>query len=124
MIHFFKNILNTLNSPSPSRDDTFISDSSPESIINHCKTSKRAQVKNSKKAQPNKGKDCKNTIDEVCKENFHRPIQQRNVAGKSLLLRTHNYNNVQESCIGLPNEYNIIQHLGNKKMLRRTIFIW
>ena len=34
------------------RDDTCTSDSSPESNLKDCKTSKRASVKNCKKAQP------------------------------------------------------------------------
>ena len=41
--------------------------------------------------------------------------QQRNVAGKLLLLRTREYNRVQQSCMGWPNEYNIIQHRGKQK---------
>ena len=41
--------------------------------------------------------------------------QQRNVAGKLLLLRTREYNRVQQSCMGWPNEYNIIQHCGKQQ---------
>ena len=36
-------------------------------------------------------------------------------AGKLLLLPTHEYNRVQQSCMGWPNEYNIIQHCGKQK---------
>ena len=49
---FFRNILNTLNSPSPSRDGTSTFDSSSESILEDCKTSKQAKIKNRKKGQP------------------------------------------------------------------------
>ena len=35
--------------------------------------------------------------------------------GKLLLLRTREYNRVQQSCMGWPNEYNIIQHRGKQK---------
>ena len=73
----FRNILNTLNFPSPSRNDTSTSDSSSESILKDCKTSKRAQIKNMKKTA--KDEDFKN---KVCKENFPRPGQQRNVTEK------------------------------------------
>ena len=59
--------------------------------------------------------DFKNTTDKVCEENFPRPGQQRNVAGKLLLLSTRAYNRVQQSCMGLPNEYNILQHRGRQK---------
>ena len=37
------------------------------------------------------------------------------MAGKLLLLRTREYNRVQQSCMGWPNEYNIIQHRGRQK---------
>ena len=37
------------------------------------------------------------------------------MAGKLLLLRTREYNRVQQSCMGWPNEYNIIQHRGKQK---------
>ena len=36
-------------------------------------------------------------------------------AGKLLLLRMREYNRVQQSCMGWPNEYNIIQHRGKQK---------
>ena len=35
--------------------------------------------------------------------------------GKLLLLRTREYNRVQQSCMGWPNEYNIIQRRGKQK---------
>ena len=50
--HFFRNILNTLNSPPPSQSNSSTSDSSPESILKDCKTSKRAHIQNSHKGQP------------------------------------------------------------------------
>ena len=37
------------------------------------------------------------------------------MAGKLVLLRTREYNRVQQSCMGWPNEYNIIQHRGKQK---------
>ena len=37
------------------------------------------------------------------------------MAGKLLLLRAREYNKVQQSCMGWPNEYNIIQHRGKQK---------
>ena len=46
------------------------------------------------------GKYCKNITGEVCKENLSMPTQQRNVARKLRLLRTREYNRVQQSCIG------------------------
>ena len=59
--------------------------------------------------------DFKTKINEVCKENFPRPCQQRDVVGKLLLLPTCEYNRVQQSCMGWPNEYNIIQHRRKQK---------
>ena len=46
---------------------------------------------------------------------LQKQSQQRNVAGKLLLLRTREYNRVQQSCMGWPDEYNIIQHRGKQK---------
>ena len=37
------------------------------------------------------------------------------MAGKLLLLRTREYNRAQQSCMGWPNEYNIMQHHGKEK---------
>ena len=37
------------------------------------------------------------------------------MAGKLLLLRTREYNRVQQSCMGWPNECNIMQHRGKQK---------
>ena len=84
-------------------------------LVKDCKTSKQTQVKNIKKH--NQGKDCKNITDDVCKKklNFCTPIQQKNVAGKLLPLPTREENRVQQSCIGWPNEYNIIQHPAKQK---------
>ena len=65
--HFFKNILNTLDSPPPSRDDGSASESSPESILKDCKTSKRAQVGNTKNAQP-KAKITRTTLTKFAKK--------------------------------------------------------
>ena len=38
-----------------------------------------------------------------------------NLAGKLLLLCRHEYNRVQQSCMGWPNEHNIIQHRKKQK---------
>ena len=46
---------------------------------------------------------------------LQKQSQQRNVEGKLLLLRTREYNRVQQSCMGWPDEYNIIQHRGKQK---------
>ena len=63
----------------------------------------------------NKAQRKANTTGVVCKENIPRPGRQRNVAGKLLLVRTREDNRVQQSCMGWPNEYNIMQHLGKQK---------
>ena len=50
--------------------------------------------------------------DQTC---LQKQSQQRNVAGKLLLLRTREHNRVQQSCMGWPNEYNNILHRGKQK---------
>ena len=72
------------------------------------------KLKTVKKRTP-RDEDFKNTTDEVCEENFPRPGQQRNVAGKLLLLPTREYYRVQQSCMRWPNEYIIPQHRGKQK---------
>ena len=59
--------------------------------------------------------DFKNTTDEVCKENF--PAWSTKECGGKIasILPTREYNRVQQSCMGWPNEYNIIQHRGKQK---------
>ena len=84
--------------------------------LKDCKTSKRTQVKNIKKH--NQGKDCKNITDEVCKENnflisihpVNKEMWRENCFHCPRASRT-----VQQSCMGWPNEYNIIQHPAKQK---------
>ena len=117
MQHFFRKILNTLNSPSPSRDDTSTSDFSPKSILKYCKTSKRAQIKYSKKGQP-RTKISRTQLMKFAKKIslglVNKGMWQENCSYCPRASTTE-YDRVQQSCMGWPNEYNIIQHRGKQK---------